>query len=287
VWRIAAADRRLRSVRPRKSISRLGGVIILLAVTLSAPPIGASPDGVSNGNPWRCDGHLLPDFNMSPSDAGGSQEAISYLYVGARGLKSDYLSAATFTLPRTSLRRGWYANSIVLKPMADDRVFASLMLVRNKRFHFAEHVAVAWATPHATDVSYKDTNLVYPDPGGPHRLGISVTGDLLSLYVDGQTICTARSSRFVEADAIKWFQVRTETNEPGYHGSGTVHSIVLKRDDEASPKAYPIHCEWHGSGVSWFPLGNGSFRAGGAFYRNEATYVDGAEPGSKCTGVVR
>ena len=49
----------------------------------------------------------------------------------------------------TRLQRGWYANSIVLKPMADGRVFVSLMLVRNKRFQFAEHIAVAWAIPHA------------------------------------------------------------------------------------------------------------------------------------------
>lgn len=230
---------------------------------------------------------MLRDFNMSPADAGGSQEGISYLYIGAHGLKNAYLAAATFTLPRTSLQRGWYANSIVLKPMADDRVFASLMLVRNTRFHFTEHIAVAWAIPHATSVAYKDTNLVYPDPGAQHRLAIGVAGDLLSLYVDGQTICTARASRFVEANAIKYFQVRAETNAPGYHGSGTVRSIALKRDDDASPKPYIIRCAWHGSGVSWFPLGNGSFRTSGAFYANEATYIDGAELGRKCTGVIR
>lgn len=223
---------------------------------------------------------------MSSADSGGSQEGISYLYIGAHGLKNDYLAGATFSLPRTSLQQGWYANSIVLKPMAD-RVFASLMLVRNRRFHFMEHIAVAWAIPHATGVSYQDTNLVYPDPGGPHRLAIGVRNNLLSLYVDGQTICTTRSSRFVEADAIKYFQVRTETNAPGNHASGTVRSIALKRDADLSPKRYFIRCEWHGSGMSWFPLGNGSFRTSGAFYVNEATYIDGAEPGRKCTGVVR
>jgi hypothetical protein len=261
--------------------------IILLAVMLTGPQIGASADGVSSGSPWRCDGHLLPDFNMSSADSGGSQEGISYLYLGAHGLKNDYLAAATFTLPRTRLQRGWYANSIVLKPMADGRVFVSLMLVRNKRFQFAEHIAVAWAIPHAASVSYKDTNLIYPDPGGPRRLGIGVKDDLLSLYVDGKTICTTRSSRFVEADAIKYFQVRTETNAPGYDASGTVRSIALKRDDDPSPKPYLIRCEWHGSGMSWFPLGSGSFRTSGAFYPNETTYIDGAELGRKCTGVVR
>jgi hypothetical protein len=78
-----------------------------------------------------------------------------------------------------------------------------------------------------------------------------------------------------------------ETNAPGYDGSGTVRSIVLKRDDDSSPKPYFIRCEWHGSGVSWFPLGDGLFRTSGVFYANEATYIEGAEPGRKCTGVVR
>jgi len=282
---ITKADITPRNVWPRKFTSRLAS-IIFFATMLSGPTIGASPDHVSSENPWRCDGHLLPDLNMSPEDAGGSQEAISYLYVGAHGLKNNYLAAATFTLPRTSLQRGWYANSIVLKTMGDDRIFTSLMLVRNKRFHFTEHIAVAWAMPHATSVSYKDTNLLYPDPGGPRRLGIGVKDDLLSLYVDGQTICTTRSSRFVGVDAIKYFQVRTETNAPGSHASGTVRSIALKRHDDSSPKPYFVRCEWHGSGVSWFPLGNGLFRTSGAFYANEATYIGGAEPGRKCTGVV-
>jgi hypothetical protein len=271
---------------PRKSTSRLAGIIFLAAM-LSVQQMGASADGASSGSPWRCDGHLLPDFNMSSADSGGSQEGISYLYVGAHGLKNDYLASATFTLPRTSLQRGWYANSIVLKTMGNDRIFASLMLVRNRRFHFTEHIAVAWAIPHATSVSYKDTNLLYPDPSGPRRLGIGVKDDLLSLYVDGQTICTTRSSRFVGVDAIKYFQVRTETNAPGNHANGTVHSIALKRDADTSLKPYFVRCEWHGSGVSWFPLGNGLFRTSGAFYANEATYIDGAEPGRKCTGVVR
>lgn len=258
-----------------------------MTLMLRGLQIAASPDGLSGGNPWQCGGHLLPDFNMSPADAGGSQEGISYLYIGAHGLKNDYIAGATFALPRTKLQRGWYANSIVLKPMADDRVFVSLMLVRNKRFHFTEHIAIAWAIPHATSVSYKDTNLVYPDPSGPRRLAIGVRDDLLSLSVDGQAICTTRSSRFVQADAIKYFQVRAETNAPGYHSSGTVRSIALKRDHDPSPKPYFVHCEWHGSGVSWLPLGNGLFRTSGAFSTNEATYTDGAEPGSKCTGVVR
>jgi len=116
---ITKADITPRNVWPRKFTSRLAS-IIFFATMLSGPTIGASPDHVSSENPWRCDGHLLPDLNMSPEDAGGSQEAISYLYVGAHGLKNNYLAAATFTLPRTSLQRGWYANSIVLKTMGDE-----------------------------------------------------------------------------------------------------------------------------------------------------------------------
>ncbi len=236
---------------------------------------------------WQCGGRFLPNINMSPRDAGGAAEAISYLYVGARGLKNDYLATAAFTLPRTNLRHGWYANSLVLKVMGNDRIFASLMLMRNKRFNFAEHTAVAWATPGAADVSYKDLNLVYPDPGGLHRLGIGVTRNLLSLYVDGRTVCTTRSDRFVKPDEIKWFQIRTETNAPGQQSSGTVRSIELKRDDDPWPNAFPIHCEWHGSGLSWSPVGDGSFRTGGAFHPNKKTYIDGAKPGAKCVGVVR
>lgn len=224
---------------------------------------------------------------MSPADAGAAQEAISYLYVGARGLESDYLATATFSLPRANIRHGWYANSIVLKPMADDRVFVSLMLVRNKRFDFNEHVAVAWATPHAADVSYKDTSLIFADPGEPHRLAIGMKRGVLSLYVDTRAICTTLGGRFVKANAVKWFQVRTETNALGYHGSGTVNSIALKRDIDASPKPFSVRCEWHGSGLSWLPLENGSFIVSGVFRRNEAAYVDGARPRTKCVGVVR
>ena len=65
---------------------------------------------------------------MPSADSRRSQEGF-ILYIGAHGLKNDYLRRRP--LPRTSLQQGWYVNSVVLKPMADDRVFASLMLVRN------------------------------------------------------------------------------------------------------------------------------------------------------------
>ena len=66
---------------------------------------------------------------------------------------------------------------------------------------------------------------------------------------------------------------RTEANELGYHGSGTVHSIALKRDDEAPPRAYLVtHREWHGSAASWLPLGNRSFHTSGGFDPHEVTH---------------
>jgi hypothetical protein len=269
------------------SASSVIAVVALLAGCEAPRNAGASFGVPSSREIWRCDDHFLSDYNMSAADAGGLQEGISYLYIGARGLKTDYLASATFTLPRTDQRSGWYANSIVLKPMADDRVFVSLMLIRNRRFDYNEHVAVAWAAPHAASVSYKDTDLVYLDSSGPHRIGIGVKHRLLSLDVDGQTICRTRSDRFVASNAIKWFQVRTETNAPVHRTTGTVRSISLKRDADASPVPFIVRCEWHGSGVSWLPMGGGRFRAGGTFDPHVATYVDGAERGTKCSGVVR
>lgn len=273
------------------------GTLTRLAVCLGAAALFAGCGGpqprsvgyasVARGTLWQCDGRLLPDVNISSQDAGGKQEAISYLYVGAPGLKDDYGATATFTLPRKNLRHGWYANSVVLKVMGDDRIFVSLMLIRNKRFDFAQHIAVAWATPGAADVSYRDTNLVYPDPGNSHRLGIGVKRNVLSLYVDGHTVCTTHTDRFVRPNAIKWFQVRTETNVPGQASSGTVRFIALKRDADSALTPFSIHCEWHGSGLSWTSEGAGSFRTSGAFRPNEKTYTDGAKPGAKCSGVVR
>jgi hypothetical protein len=106
---------------------------MFFAAMLSGPQIGASSDDASSGNPWRCNGHLLPDFNMSSADAGGSQEGISYLYIGAHGLKNDYLAAI-----RNSRRWLGFPQRIFRHPAL------SASLVGNVERPFAIHAGTLW-----------------------------------------------------------------------------------------------------------------------------------------------
>ena len=164
--RIAAADgrsgrdalkgKRRVNVWPCKSTSRLAG-IILLAVMLTGPQIGASADGVWSGSPWRCDDHLLPDFNMSSADSGGSQ----------RG----HFSICTWRT-RTEERLSCGGDVHLSSDEAPARLVCKLHRAqtdgRRPRLCVADagaqqtlpvrrHIAVAWAVPHGASVSYKDT----------------------------------------------------------------------------------------------------------------------------------
>ncbi len=269
------------------AIARIAAAITaltLLALGLEANASEAA--SFKSSNPWRCSVHLLPDFVDSTSNPNENKQGTSYLYVGARQMTNDYRAEATFTLPRTGQSRGFYGNSIRLGPLRENYAFVQVMLIRWKRFNFSQHIAIAWAYPEGI-VQLKDTDLAYPDRHSSHRLGIGVAGRLLSLYVDGSAICTASSDHFVRPNAAKYFQIRTETNQVGFAGSGTVRVVKLKRDSDVSPKLYESHCEFHGYGVSWVPLGGGAFRVAGAFYPNEATYFSGITPDSKCTGIAR
>ncbi len=265
-------------------IATASTALTLLALGLEANASGTASS--KSSSPWRCSVHLLHDFVDNTSNPNEDKQGTSYLYAGARQMTNDYRAEATFTLPRTGQSRGFYGNSVRLGPLRENYAFVQVMLIRWKRFNFGQHIAIAWAYPEGT-VQLKDTDLVYPDRRFSHRLGIGVSGHLLSLYVDGSAICTTSSDHFVRANAAKYFQIRTETNQVDFAGSGTVLALKLKRDSDASPKGYESHCEFHGYGVSWLPLGGGAFRVAGAFYPNEATYFSGIAPDTKCTGIAR
>jgi hypothetical protein len=228
----------------------------------------------------------LPDLNLSSSENGDSKEGVSYVYVGAHHLARNYRAEATFTLPRSKQARGFYGNGIRLGPMKEDYATVQLMLVRYARFHFAQHVAIAWSYPFGS-VYFKDTDLVYRDDDSPHRLAMAVREGTLALYVDGSLICTTSSAHFVRDSAAKYFQIRTETNVAGFTAGGTVRDVVLKRDTDPVASPFTSHCEFHGWGIGWLPEGGGLFRSSGAFYPNEATYFEGIPPGAKCGGIAR
>jgi hypothetical protein len=254
-------------------------VAIQLGLQLGAPSASAS---AARPNPWQCSVGLTTVLDDPAPGNASNKEGVSYLYVGDHHLASNYLAEATFTVPRTNQKHGFYGNSIRLGPLTENYAFVHLMLVRNKRFDFAEHVAVGWAFPYGTSVEFKDTNLVYPDDRLSHRLGIGVAGGIVSLYVDGARICSARADHFVQPNEAKYFQVRTETDGIGRFGSGTVRAITLKRDTDPAALPYESRCEFHGWGVSWLPERAGTFRVAGAFYPTEATFFDGILPDTKC-----
>jgi hypothetical protein len=241
-------------------MARVLATIVLFVFAVHAT--GGEPLAV-NAAPsiLQCNGHLLPDYvDRSPWDD-GNHEGVSDLYVGAHRTVHNYLTQATFTLPRTPQRKGFYGNGIRLGPLKEDYAFIQVMLVRERRFDFADHVAVAWALPYSSKVVFKDTNLLYRDNDPSHRLGIRVIGGALTLYVDGSVLCTARSDHFVRSGSAKYFQIRTETDVPGFFGSGTVRDIALKTDAEKAPRPFRSDCEFHGYGVSWIALGRGAYRS--------------------------
>lgn len=259
-------------------ILRASATLVLLFALAPIPSPATATKGVVH---WACSTPLLPDMPASSSDNDPDVgEGVSYLYVGSKHLTSDYAVDAAFTLPSAG-KRGWYGNSIRLGPLVENNGWVQIMLVREPRFDYRAHVAVAWGLPHTSVVYFKDTGIAYSDDR-PHRLGISVAKDKLLLWVDGRELCSTSAAQFASSRERKYFQVRSEVGVIGSAGAGTVRDIRLKTDVDRSLMPLTIACEMRRHGVAWYETGPGMFDVRGAYYANEATIFTGTDPNAPC-----
>jgi hypothetical protein len=256
------------------------GVTLFLTLMMTTGLVNAGGGSASATALWSCPVRMLPEYKAKESGSADAGEGVTYLYMGGKDLHSGYDASADFTAPLDG-RRGWYDSALRLGPLKENNGFVQIEISRWERFHYEQHVAVAWALPHASVVEYRDTGFMLAD-GVAHRLGISVRNGLLRLTVDGRVVCSTRASYFVDSSERKYFQVRTETSVVGSNGAARVSNLRLKRDSDVIELPYRTDCILHRYGVFWEYRGAAGIVARGAFYPNESTFFTGIDPSKHC-----
>jgi hypothetical protein len=258
---------------------RLQYLVCYSALLLAAAPLTEAKAAGTKVH-WNCTTAFLPDVRFSNVKSVSQGEAISYLYIGAKGLYQDYAARATFVSP-IDVKSDWYDSGLRLGPLRESHGFAQVEVSHWRRFDYKGHIAIAWALPNTSDIQYRDTGLLVRD-GASVDIGIAVKAGILHMLVDGKDICSTSASQFVSPKETKYFQVRTETAAVGHNSGARVTSLALKRDSSANLEAFQTNCILHGYGIYWEPLSSGSFVARGSFYATEDSFFTGLESESQC-----
>ena len=154
----------------------------------------------------------IPSSAATPRPFDQDPHAVPYVYVGGN-FHHDFSASALLTLPRVAANRGLFDTDWIMlirypRPGESESAptpFVQIELMRWKRYEYRPELAYTWTDDQGRLV-YADSN-IFVDDATPHRFGIAVHEDALTMSLDGKDVCRAKTSSFFSPGDRFYFQV--------------------------------------------------------------------------------